>query len=83
MADDHFEKIQQEHADLVSRLEAQRQKVADYNIANEQKIATEEAIRAQQEREKAMNEAQNRKDEMTFKQKQVELDIKKQALNAI
>lgn len=82
-ARDDFENIKVTHSDLLNGMANQAGKAAVYNQQKSADLAQQNAMHMDMEKEKMAADSQDKKDAMTFAQKQAELDIKRAALSSI
>lgn len=81
LADRDYNSIIGKHADLVTGMAQQSQKVAMFNQQKQSELAAQNAMNAELEKERMVADTAAKKDALTFQQKQSELDLKRAALS--
>lgn len=77
-AQDHYNKVKIEHADILTGMENQRLQVEKYN----QQQAVEKQNQAIMQKEQQEKEMQTQKDMLEHQRKMEEIEIKRQALSS-
>lgn len=79
-AQQDFDKIKSEHSTILTGLADHQMRMEQQNQVKAQKLAEDNSMRNEMEKERMVADTTQKKDAMTFAQKQMELDIKRAAL---
>lgn len=73
--------IKSQHADLVEGIANQTAKVNEFRQQKAAELQGQNTMKAEMEKERMVADTQQKKDALTFQQKQAELEIKRAALS--
>lgn len=82
-AEDHFNDIISQHADIVKGYALQAQKVENYNQQKQAELQSQNSMKMEIEKTKMTNNTQVAKNADDFAIKQAELDVKRAALSTV
>lgn len=79
-AQQDFDKIKSEHSNILTGIADHHARMEQQNQVKAQQLASDNSMKMEMEKERMVADTAQKKDAMTFAQKQAEIDLKRAAL---